>query len=40
VAHDQFRALGEQGMRAFGKEKSILYDIKYVLPADQVDGRL
>jgi UDP-N-acetyl-D-galactosamine dehydrogenase len=40
VAHDQFRALGEQGIRAFGKEKSILYDIKYVLPAEQVDGRL
>jgi UDP-N-acetyl-D-galactosamine dehydrogenase len=40
VAHDEFRALGEQGMRAFGKENSILYDIKYVLPADQVDGRL
>jgi len=40
VAHDEFRALGEQGIRAFGKQKSILYDIKYVLPADQVDGRL
>ena len=40
VAHDQFRALGEKGMRAYGKENSILYDIKYVLPADQVDGRL
>ncbi len=40
VAHDQFRALGEQGIRAFGKENSVLYDIKYVLPADQVDGRL
>jgi UDP-N-acetyl-D-galactosamine dehydrogenase len=40
VAHDQFRALGEKGMRAYGKENAILYDIKYVLPADQVDGRL
>lgn len=40
VAHDQFRALGEKGIRAFGKENSILYDIKYVLPAEQVDGRL
>ena len=40
VAHDEFRALGEAGMRAFGNENSILYDIKYVLPADQVDGRL
>ena len=40
VAHDEFRALGQPGIRAFGKEKSILYDIKYVLPAEQVDGRL
>jgi UDP-N-acetyl-D-galactosamine dehydrogenase len=40
VAHDEFRALGEKGIRAFGKSNSILYDIKYVLPADAVDGRL
>jgi UDP-N-acetyl-D-galactosamine dehydrogenase len=40
VAHDAFRALGEKGIRAFGKSNSILYDIKYVLPADAVDGRL
>ena len=40
VAHDQFRKLGEQGIRAFGKETSVLYDIKYVLPADAVDERL
>ena len=40
VAHDEFRELGEKGIRAFGKDKSILYDIKYVLPADAVDDRL
>ena len=40
VAHDEFRALGEKGIRAFGKAKSILYDIKYVLPPESVDGRL
>jgi len=40
VAHDQFRELGAEGIRAFGKDKSILYDIKYVLPADAVDDRL
>ena len=40
VAHDEFRALGAEGIRAFGKETSILYDIKYVLPPDQVDDRL
>jgi UDP-N-acetyl-D-galactosamine dehydrogenase len=40
VAHDQFRELGEAGIREFGKETSVLYDIKYVLPADAVDDRL
>ncbi len=40
VAHDQFRQLGEAGILAFGKQTSVVYDIKYVLPADSVDGRL
>jgi UDP-N-acetyl-D-galactosamine dehydrogenase len=40
VAHDEFRALGESGIRAFGKDPSIVYDIKYVLPASAVDDRL
>jgi UDP-N-acetyl-D-galactosamine dehydrogenase len=40
VAHNEFRALGESGIRAFAKEQSILYDIKYVLPRVAVDGRL
>jgi UDP-N-acetyl-D-galactosamine dehydrogenase len=40
VAHEQFRALGEQGIKAFGKDTSVLYDIKYVLPPDAVDDRL
>jgi UDP-N-acetyl-D-galactosamine dehydrogenase len=40
VGHDQFKALGADGIRAFGKETSLVYDIKYVLPADAVDDRL
>jgi UDP-N-acetyl-D-galactosamine dehydrogenase len=40
VAHDEFRALGQDGLRSFGKETSVLYDIKYVLPASLVDDRL
>ncbi|MGI9221845.1 MAG: Vi polysaccharide biosynthesis UDP-N-acetylglucosamine C-6 dehydrogenase TviB [Woeseiaceae bacterium] len=40
VAHNEFRELGEQGIRAFAKADSIVYDIKYVLPATAVDGRL
>jgi UDP-N-acetyl-D-galactosamine dehydrogenase len=40
VAHDQFKALGADGIKAFCKTNSVLYDIKYVLPADAVDERL
>lgn len=40
VAHREFAALGAEGIRAFGKPTSILYDVKYVLPREAVDGRL
>jgi UDP-N-acetyl-D-galactosamine dehydrogenase len=40
VAHEQFKALGAVGIRALGKPDSIIYDVKYVLPRDAVDGRL
>jgi len=32
--------LGSEGVRAFGKENSVLFDVKYVLPKDEVDARL
>ncbi|MBT8103272.1 MAG: Vi polysaccharide biosynthesis UDP-N-acetylglucosamine C-6 dehydrogenase TviB [Gammaproteobacteria bacterium] len=40
VAHDEFRAMGAEGIRSFGKKDSVLYDIKYVLSPDEVDDRL
>jgi len=40
VGHRQFQALGAEGIRAFGKPDSVLFDVKYVLPRDAVDGRL
>ena len=40
VAHDQFKALGAEGIRAFGKKASIIFDVKHILPRDAVDGRL
>ncbi len=40
VAHDEFKQLSAQQIRAFGKDKHVLYDIKYLLKADEVDGRL
>ncbi|WP_269781278.1 nucleotide sugar dehydrogenase [Luteimonas fraxinea] len=40
VAHTQFRELGADGLRAFGKPGAVLFDVKAVLPADAVDARL
>jgi len=40
VAHEQFKALGADGIRAYGKPDSLVYDIKYVLPRDAADDRL
>jgi UDP-N-acetyl-D-galactosamine dehydrogenase len=40
VAHEQFVALGNEGIRRFGRPNLVLYDIKHVLSKDQVDGRL
>jgi UDP-N-acetyl-D-galactosamine dehydrogenase len=40
VGHRQFTALGATGIRAFGKSSSVVYDVKYVLPREAVDGRL
>ena len=40
VGHREFADLGVAGIRAFGKPESVLYDVKYVLPREAVDGRL
>ena len=40
VAHDEFRALGIEGLRRFGHSRTVYYDIKGVFPKDAVDGRL
>lgn len=40
VAHHQFKALGAEGIRSFGKPEHVLYDLKYILPADAADLRL
>ncbi len=40
VGHRQFADMGAKGVRAFGKPNSVVYDVKYVLPQDAVDGRL
>jgi len=40
VAHDEFKELTLDKLKIFGKNTSVLYDVKYLLRADQVDGRL
>ncbi|HUG99617.1 MAG TPA: Vi polysaccharide biosynthesis UDP-N-acetylglucosamine C-6 dehydrogenase TviB [Gammaproteobacteria bacterium] len=40
VAHREFRELGAKGVRAFLADPGVLYDIKHLLPAEAVDGRL
>ena len=40
VAHDEFKALTAEQIRIFGRDNHVLYDIKYLLTADESDGRL
>ena len=40
VGHRQFREMGVEGIRAAGKPNAVLFDVKYLLPAGSVDGRL
>ena len=40
VAHRQFREMGIAQIRALGKPASVLFDVKYLFPAVEVDGRL
>ena len=40
VAHEQFCDMGIEGIRALCRPNAILYDVKSILPAEAVDGRL
>jgi UDP-N-acetyl-D-galactosamine dehydrogenase len=40
VSHNQFVTMGAEKIRTYGKEDHVLFDIKYILSADEVDGRL
>ena len=40
VAHRQFTGMGAQAIRALGKPDHVLYDLKYVLTAQETDIRL
>lgn len=40
VAHEQFKQMDIKEIRALGKPDSVIYDLKYLFPADQTDERL
>ncbi|ROQ18084.1 UDP-N-acetyl-D-galactosamine dehydrogenase [Marinimicrobium koreense] len=40
VGHREFRAMGPDAIRKLGKAQHVLYDVKHILPKEQVDGRL
>jgi len=40
VAHREFIEMGLDRIRSYAKTASILYDVKYLFPASQTDGRL
>lgn len=40
VAHNEFKAMGAKAIRALGKPEHVLFDLKYILPAQESDLRL
>ncbi|HHT8252563.1 TPA: Vi polysaccharide biosynthesis UDP-N-acetylglucosamine C-6 dehydrogenase TviB [Citrobacter braakii] len=40
VGHEQFKEMGSTDIRGFGKDKHVLYDLKYILSPEQSDVRL
>ncbi len=40
VAHDEFKQMSLDKIKKFGKDRHIVYDVKYLFGPDEVDGRL
>lgn len=40
VAHGEFRSMGYEKIRSFGKPGHVLFDLKYIVPKDAADLRL
>ncbi len=40
VAHDEFKDMGITALKKLTKANHVIYDIKYILPKEDVDGRL
>jgi len=40
VGHSQFKEIGAAGVRRLCRKNHVLYDVKHVFAANEVDGRL
>ncbi|CAH6868742.1 Vi polysaccharide biosynthesis protein VipA/TviB [Vibrio chagasii] len=40
VAHDEFSLMGGEEIRELGRDNSVIYDLKYIIPKEFVDMRL
>lgn len=40
VSHNEFKVMGSSGIKQLTKQNSVIYDLKYVLPAEDADIRL
>jgi len=40
VAHQEFRELSAEEVKSYGKDESIIFDIKFLFEESEVDGRL
>jgi len=40
VAHEQFKQMDINQIKALGKTDSVIYDLKYLFPAELTDERL
>jgi UDP-N-acetyl-D-glucosamine/UDP-N-acetyl-D-galactosamine dehydrogenase len=40
VAHDEFKVLSLEQIKSYGRDVNVIYDIKYLLKANESDGRL
>jgi UDP-N-acetyl-D-galactosamine dehydrogenase len=40
VAHDEFRTMGAERIRSFGKFEQVVFDVKYLFAAEETDVRL
>jgi UDP-N-acetyl-D-glucosamine/UDP-N-acetyl-D-galactosamine dehydrogenase len=40
VGHREFKELGVKAIHGLCRKQHVVYDIKYLFAADQVDGRL